>query len=846
MHWALLAFRGLRLGCHGVHLVRRSAAAFPALRHWCPEGVDHRNTHKLGDLIANLAAESLNTDILETMAENAQPGSKSRNRLSKLHSLAATWRTHRRRLILATIVGPEGLPCVSTEGAVALLAGHWGPIFQERKIQAEAALEIMPFTPHVPENIVWKLDKYAFGELVAKPRDGAPGPDGIPYGAWRLAGQGIFDVLFRAYEAFLEGTPLPEGFNHSLMVFIPKGEEESDRGTVARTPGSTRPISLSNTVSKFFALAVNRPLAQVAALTVHPRQRGFVAGRSLLDNVIEVEGYAQAYTISDAADPAILLFDIAAAFPSLAHQWLFVVLRRMKVPRFMIMCIQELYRDCFAEMVLLGQRWGRLPIRSGIRQGCPASGSLFVLAMDPCIRYLVSKMSPRRGILTAFADDLAAAVPELFPALVILEKAFQVVARCSSLELHPGKVVVIPLWKYVESEVRASIADVAPSLATALIQNFGKLLGFFVGPGAPDRQWSSIRLELRMRSRFLASLGLAWSGVLPLFRSHVLPVASHRAQLCPIPASMFRTEESCMAIVTKTPFRAVPAKLFFQGKAYGLGMDVPDLKTLGKAATFRAAESSMVLMQVVREHARARASSDLNISPFLREWSRAGAVGHLYSTSTALKSSFCVPPPSGRGLQAWVVKELRQEIGLDESDLALGRRVAGLMKAPVSHASIVQLRSRMSSLRKSMPPVVLCSVIKSSCNAWTTSGRFSGLNLPCPFGCRTERGDKWAHFATCTAIRGMWREACPSANLIFEHLSLETVLLISPELSEEVVPQVALWVDVVGHLSNDMRAQGTSPTRALIDGAEMIKARLRQLAVQSNEASAVISAIRVP
>ncbi len=59
---------------------------------------------------------------------------------------------------------------------------------------------------------------------------------------------------------------------------------------------------------------------------------------------------------------------------------------------------------------------------------------------------------------------------------------------------------------------------------------------------------------------------------------------------------MFRTEESCMAIVTKTPFRAVPAKLFFQGKAYGLGMDVPDLKTLGKAATFRAAESSMVLM----------------------------------------------------------------------------------------------------------------------------------------------------------------------------------------------------------------------------------------------------------
>ena len=102
-----------------------------------------------------------------------------------------------------------------------------------------------------------------------------------------------------------------------------------------------------------------------------------------------------------------------------------------------------------------------------------------------------------------------------------------------------------------------------------------------------------------MRSRFLASLGMAWSGVLPLFRSHVLPVASHRAQRCPIPAAMFRTEESCIAIVTKTPYRAVPAKLNFQGKAYGLGMDVPDLRTLGQAATYLAADASVVLLATV-------------------------------------------------------------------------------------------------------------------------------------------------------------------------------------------------------------------------------------------------------
>ena len=71
------------------------------------------------------------------------------------------------------------------------------------------------------------------------------------------------------------------------------------------------------------------------------------------------------------------------------------------------------------------------------------------------------------------------------------------------------------------------------------------------------------------------------------------------------------------------------------------------------------------------------------------------------------------------------------------------------------------------------------------------------------------------------------------------------MLLISADLPNEVVCQVALWADVVGHLSNDIRARGTTPTRAFRDGGEMIRARLRQLAVQSDQARAVINFIRI-
>ncbi len=70
------------------------------------------------------------------------------------------------------------------------------------------------------------------------------------------------------------------------------------------------------------------------------------------------------------------------------------------------------------------------------------------------------------------------------------------------------------------------------------------------------------------------------------------------------------------------------------------------------------------------------------------------------------------------------------------------------------------------------------------------------------------------------------------------------MLMISPDLPNEVVRQIALWVDVVGHLPNDIRALGITPSRIFSDGWDMIKARLGQIAVQSDEARAVIRGIR--
>ncbi len=90
----------------------------------------------------------------------------------------------------------------------------------------------------------------------------------------------------------------------------------------------------------------------------------------------------------------------------------------------------------------------------------------------------------------------------------------------------------------------------------------------------------------------------------------------------------------------------------------------------------------------------------------------------------------------------------------------------------------------------------------------------------------------------------MWEGACPSALPIFVNFSFEKALLLSSELTHEQAVQIALWTDVVGHCANDVRAAGTLPANVLLHGAEMMKARLRFLAVQSDSAREVICAMR--
>ena len=112
----------------------------------------------------------------------------------------------------------------------------------------------------------------------------------------------------------------------------------------------------------------------------------------MLDNIALVESFAYAATMMGAPHPAMVFFDFRNAFPSVSHTWIFHVLTEMGLPAPLVQAIRLMYRDIVSDISFEGQEAEGFPISTGIKQGCPMSGTIFALAIDPFVRYLNTRV----------------------------------------------------------------------------------------------------------------------------------------------------------------------------------------------------------------------------------------------------------------------------------------------------------------------------------------------------------------------------------------------------------------------------------------------------------------------
>ena len=217
------------------------------------------------------------------------PGQRAaKKRAGMVACLLQMWTPFQRRARLRGIRREDG---GVVRDVLEPLRQHWEPVFSF----AHAS-----FDPAAAESFLNEWggrfdfqdshlpDSAAIAASLRHARDTAPGPDGLPYSAWRAGGEVGTTILADLLRDIAARAVVPHGFAHHLLCCTPKGDEEEDVTEVIRNAEDTRALGLKNSDYKVICAAVNWAIKRVVERGAHRAQRGFLPGRQLAQNVVAV------------------------------------------------------------------------------------------------------------------------------------------------------------------------------------------------------------------------------------------------------------------------------------------------------------------------------------------------------------------------------------------------------------------------------------------------------------------------------------------------------------------------------------------------------------------------------
>ncbi|CAK0841609.1 unnamed protein product [Prorocentrum cordatum] len=278
----------------------------------------------------------------------------------------------------------------------------------------------------------------------------------------------------------------------SLLVFLPKGALQDDcpGRPLHRPAAATRPICLGSADVKILAAACVMPIAANSATLIGEEQK-CVSERDMVENVVRAEAWGVEKYMTASSDAALLLTDFASAFPSLAQEWLFFVLEAMGIPSPLVHFFRMMYSDSTAILSLRGRRHGLIRIASGVKQGCPASMFLFVLAVNPLLAWIRASLGSALG--------LSLGVERISSSLKALLDSLEALAAVANLRLNFRKCQVVVCGTMDTSPIRSLLRSFGAPYNLIQVSLSATYLGFPIGPEGAAQVMCVSKLLFRLQ-----------------------------------------------------------------------------------------------------------------------------------------------------------------------------------------------------------------------------------------------------------------------------------------------------------------------------------------------------------
>ena len=309
----------------------------------------------------------------------------------------------------------------------------WGKLFLKQKLRYKSIGRVIRrnYGTRKIEIPPLVIDKSMVAKTIIGMGKTAPGPDNIPFKAYKVMEEEATEVLYYVIKALMAGVTPPYKFNHSIFHLLPK----KGTGYIA----DTRPLSVSNTYNRIIAAAIKTAIQPAILGYISKDQTGFWPGRSMDENI---ELFNELfYAAADKGEEySVLLFDIQKAFDSVSHTTLHALLDHIGLPLQYCNAIKGLFHEVTVTTNFQGAQNLDIAVERGIKQGCPLSPLLFIATMD-ILHHLLSKHA---GVtVRMFADDTAAGAAKIAKHLKGIKFAFQRFADITGLQLNMSKTLLL-------------------------------------------------------------------------------------------------------------------------------------------------------------------------------------------------------------------------------------------------------------------------------------------------------------------------------------------------------------------------------------------------------------------
>lgn len=277
----------------------------------------------------------------------------------------------------------------------------------------------------------------------------SPEIDGLPaefyQTFWNVLGNDLYEVLLEC----IKNKLLPTSCRRAVLSLLPK------KGDLCLLK-NWRPVSLLCMDYKILSKCLANRLKYVLELLVHRDQMYCIPNRSIMDNLFLLRDVIDFNQFNN-VDLGVLSLDQEKASDRVNHKYLFEVLKNFGFGKNFISYIQLLYSEVFVIVKAGGGLSAPIPVLKGIRQGCPLSGQLYRLAIEPLLCRLRRDLSGlyfpdvniMHGIsISAYVDDVTVFISNQND-VNILNETIGKYEKASSARVNWGKSegLIIGQWK---------------------------------------------------------------------------------------------------------------------------------------------------------------------------------------------------------------------------------------------------------------------------------------------------------------------------------------------------------------------------------------------------------------